>query len=64
MRRTDDDLDLSTYALASGVAVVMEVPILYAGGLPSMEIAYAVAMSLSGSLGVCMLVELWLHFRQ
>lgn len=62
MRRTDEELDLGTYARAALIATAVEVPILYAGGLPRIEIAYAVGMSLSGSLGICMAVELWLHF--
>lgn len=61
-RRADDELDLKVYWVASGIAFLVEAPIFYAGGLPPVEIAYALLMSLSGALGVCMLIELWLHF--
>jgi hypothetical protein len=62
LRAADDELDLGTYVRAAGVGVVMEVPILYFGGVPPTEIAYVLGMSLSGALGVSMLIELWLHF--
>lgn len=59
----NQELDLKTYLMAAGVGTVMEVPVLYFGGIPGPEIAYTVAMSMAGALGVCMLIELWLHFR-
>jgi len=42
----------------------MEVPILYFGNVPPIEIAYVVGLSLCGALGVSMLIEMWLHFRE
>ena len=64
LRTADDELDLGTYARAAGVGIAMEVPILYFGNVPPIEIAYVVGLSLCGALGVSMLIEMWLHFRE
>jgi hypothetical protein len=62
-QNADDELDLKSYASAATIGTLMEAPVLYGAGLPTMEIVYTVGMSLSGALGLCMLVELWLHYR-
>jgi hypothetical protein len=49
--------------VAAVIGLTMEVPVLYFAGIPPAEIAYTVGMSMSGALGLCMLVELWLHYR-